>query len=77
MFLTADEQCVRLKDYLLEHLVNGVLPRGIFQVAAIEFSVARQMVSRLWKLWHASHATALNGEWDVSSGKKFCGRGLK
>jgi hypothetical protein len=72
-----DKQRIRLKDYLSEHLVNGLLPRGIFGVAAIEFSVARPTVSRLWKLRHASHATAFNGEWDVTSGKKSCGRWLK
>jgi hypothetical protein len=71
-----DEQCVRLKDCLLEHLTNDELPRGILRVAAVKFSVT-QTVSRLWKGWRASHAMALNGEWDVTSKKKACGWGLK
>jgi hypothetical protein len=71
-----DEQCVRLKDCLLEHLTNDELPRGILRVAAVKFSVT-QTVSRLWKGWRASHAMALNSEWDVTSKKKACGWGLK
>jgi hypothetical protein len=34
-----DEQQVRLKDYLLEHLANDELPRGILQAASVEFSI--------------------------------------
>jgi hypothetical protein len=68
---------VRVKDYLLEHLANDELPRGILQAASVEFSVTRQTVSRLWKGWHATCARALNGEWDVKSKKKGTGHGLK
>ncbi len=54
----------------MEHLVNGMMPHGTFRDAAVEFPVAQQTVFRLWKEWHASHATALNGEWDVTFGNK-------
>jgi hypothetical protein len=57
-----DEQRIRLKNYLLEHLANDVMPHGISREAALEFSVMQQTVFRLWKGWRASHATALNGE---------------
>jgi hypothetical protein len=72
-----NKQPVRLKDYLLEHLTNSMMPHGTFGDAAAEFSVTRQTVFRLWKGWRASHATALNGEWDVTSGKKGTDHCLK
>ncbi len=73
-----DDHCVRLKDYLVEHLVNEQLSRGILGAAAVQFSVSRQTVSRLWREWRLAHALALNGEWDVTSGKKkVSGRGIK
>jgi hypothetical protein len=68
-------QRVRLKDFLLERLKNGKLPRGTLKLAAVKFSITHQ--SRLWKGWCVAHTTALNGEWDVASGKKAYGRGLK
>jgi hypothetical protein len=37
-----DEQLVRLNDYLLEHLANNELPRGILKAGSVEFSVTRQ-----------------------------------
>ena len=43
-----DAERVRLKDYLLEHLANDELPRGMLMAAAVEFSVTRQTCSRLW-----------------------------
>jgi hypothetical protein len=49
----------------------------ILKAVAAEFSVTHQTCSRLWKGWHASHATALNGEWVMTSGKKGSGHGLK
>jgi hypothetical protein len=49
-----DKQCVRLKDYLLEHLANDKLPRGILKLVAVKFSVTRQTCSRLWKGWCAA-----------------------
>jgi hypothetical protein len=72
-----DDQRVMLKDYLLERLANGELPRGTLKAAAVEFSVTRQTCSRLWQAWGVALATALNGEWDVKSGKKGSGCGLK
>jgi hypothetical protein len=72
-----DGQYVRLKNYLLECLANGKLPRGTFKLAAVEFSLTCQTCSRLWKGWSVAHTTALNGEWDVTSGKKASGRVLK
>jgi hypothetical protein len=60
----------------LEHLANGKIPRGTLKLAVVKFSVTRQTISRLWKGWCVAHTTALNGEWDVTSGKKASGRGL-
>jgi hypothetical protein len=71
-----DGQCVRLKDYLLERLTNGKLPRGTFRLAAVKFSITPQTIFRLWKGWSVAHANALNGEWDVPTGKKASGWGL-
>jgi hypothetical protein len=72
-----DSHCVRLKAYLLEHLANGKLPRGTFRLAAVKFSVTRQTIFRLWKGWSVAHTNNLNGEWDVTTGKKASCRGLK
>jgi hypothetical protein len=54
--------CQSLKDFLLERVNNGQLRRGSIAKGA--------MVSRLWPQWNVAHANALNGEWNVASGKK-------
>jgi hypothetical protein len=57
----ADKQRIRLKDYLLEHLANDELPRGILKaVAGYEKGGMRHNVPQ-----------------DVTSGKKGSGFGLK
>jgi hypothetical protein len=65
-----DAQHIRLKYYLLERLANGKLPRGILKAAAVKFSFT-------WQMWHVTRALSLNGEWDVTSGKKGSDCGLK
>jgi hypothetical protein len=51
-----DEQCLRLKNFLLEHLANDELPRGILKAASVQFSVTHHTCSRLRKGWHAACA---------------------
>ncbi len=41
------------------------------------FHYSTNLGSRLWKGWCAARAMALNGLWDVTSGKKGTGRGHK
>ncbi len=40
-------------------------------------SVAKSTVTRLWKNWVLKHENSVNGEWDVTSGKKINGRPVK
>jgi hypothetical protein len=58
-------------------MLGSELAWGILQAASVKFSITRQTLSRLWKGWRAACATALNGEWGVTSKKKGTGRGLK
>ncbi len=67
----------RLKDFLLERLDNGVLRRGSIRDASVFMSVSPGTVSRLWRRWTVAHTNALNGEWDVTTGKKSNGRPIK
>jgi hypothetical protein len=70
--------CQRLKEFLLERLENGQLrTRGSIVQGAFLLSVSHGMVSRLWQKWNVAHANALNGEWDVASGKKANGRPIR
>jgi len=59
--------------FLLERIVNNQLGRGAIQAGAIQFSVTRGTVSRLWRKWNAARANPLNNQLDVrtlvSSGK--------
>jgi ribosomal protein S26 len=66
-----------LKDFLLERVENGQLRRGSIPDGAVLVSVSIGMVSRLWRQWNVGHANALNGEWNVTSGKKANGRPVK
>jgi len=60
----------KLKEFLVERLENGVLRRLAIKEGAALVSVSPGTVSRLWRQWNLAHANALNGEWDVTSGKK-------
>ena len=71
----ADRQ--KLKDFLLERLENGALRRGSITEGAVLVSVSPGTVSRLWRRWSLAHLNALNGEWDVTSGKKANSRPVK
>jgi hypothetical protein len=59
----------KLKGFLLERFENGRLGRGPITQDAVLVSITHGMVSRLWQQWNVAHANALNGEWDVASGK--------
>jgi hypothetical protein len=64
----------KLKDFLLlEKFENGHLGSGLITQGAVLISVNCGMVSRIWQQWSVAHGNALNGEWDVASGKKANG----
>jgi hypothetical protein len=63
----------RVKESLLERLENGQLRRGLIVQGALLLSVSHGNISRLWQIWNVAHANALNGDWDVASGKKANG----
>jgi hypothetical protein len=63
------DDCQLFKDFLLEWVQDGSLRRNSIQDGAALVSVSIGTVSRLWRQWKVAHANALNGEWDVTSGK--------
>jgi hypothetical protein len=69
--------CQKLKEFLLERLENGQLRWGSIVQGALLLFVSHETVSRLWQKWNVAHADALNGEWDVASGKKANGQPIK
>jgi hypothetical protein len=73
----ADVDRRRLKDFLLERLEDGVLTRGAIRDGAVLVGVTHCTVSRLWRKWKVAHENALNGVWDVTTGKKANGRPVK
>jgi hypothetical protein len=74
--LTVDDRQL-LKDFLLERVQDGQLRRNSIRDGAALVSVSIGTVSRLWAKWKVAHANSLNGEWDVTSGKKANGRPVK
>jgi hypothetical protein len=71
------EQRIGLLHFLLKRYQNGNLEQGVLAGAADSLSVVRGTVSRLWNGWVLKQAISLNGEWDVSSGKKTNGGPVK
>jgi hypothetical protein len=69
----ADVERRRLKGFLLERLENGVIRRGAIRDGAVLVGVSHCTVSRLWRKWKVAHENALNGVWDVTTGKKANG----
>ncbi len=66
-----------LKDFLLERVEGGQLRRNSIRDGAVLVSVSMSTVSRLWQRMKDTHAIALNGQWDVTSGKTNNGRPVK
>jgi hypothetical protein len=64
------EQRLGLLHFLLQPYDNDTLEWGALAHGAALMSVTRGTVSRLWKGWCLKHTASLNGEWDVTSGKK-------
>jgi hypothetical protein len=64
------ENRLGLLHFLLNCCHNGTLERGALARAADFLSVVRGTVSQLWNGWVRKQANSLNGEWDVTSGKK-------
>ena len=54
-----------------------MLRRGSIRDASVFMYVSPGTVSRLWQSWTVAHTNALNGEWDVTTGKKSNGRPIK
>ena len=71
------EKRLRLLHFLLQRYHNDTLERGALASGATFVSVTRGTVTRLWQKWRLKHINAINGEWDVTSGKKNNGRPIK
>ena len=58
----SDETRVKIKDFLLDHMVDGQLRREALKEAADHFYVGKSCIARLWQKWTLQRAGSLNDE---------------